>query len=163
MVLIFKRVLFVKRPVTHKNLNSWKHATLVLGTQCRIKSDALVRLLDQLTWTYLISQSQPLKPLLKCRAHMSLSMVKQGADRIRYVCDGVCSKGRLCGKKSGSCEFFTSRKAGPPKGKCGLENSCCCKVRSYISQERKNNNQLVGDKFSVSKDQSIFDHSQKLS
>ena len=83
--------------------------------------------------------------------------------RIRYACDGVCSKGRLCEKNPGSYEFFTSRKAGPPKGKCGLENSCCCKVRSYISQERKNNNQLVGDKFSVSKDQSIFDHSQKRS
>ena len=98
--------------------------------------------------------------------HTSCSHVTkhgQTGGRIRYVCDGVCSKGRLYEKNPGSCEFFTSRKAGPPNGKCGLEKSCS-KVQSYISQERKNNGKKSGgDKFSVSKDQSIFDYSQTCS
>ena len=99
--------------------------------------------------------------------HMSCSHVTkhgQTGGRIRYVCDGVCSEGRLYEKNPGSCEFFTSRKAGPPNGKCGLENSRCSKVQSFISQERGGNGkQSGGNKVSVSEDQSTFDHSQTCS
>ena len=61
-------------------------------------------------------------------------------------------------KTPGSCEFSTSRKAGPPKGKCGLEDTCCFKI--IFSKVRNNHGkQSGGDQFSVPKDSSIFDHS----
>jgi hypothetical protein len=69
----------------------------------------------------------------------------------------------VCAKNPGSCEFYTFQKAHFPFGvsewKMWLEDSCCFKV--IFSKERKDHGKKSGgDKFSVSKDQSIFDHSQ---
>ncbi len=77
---------------------------------------------------------------------------------IRYACESVCAKRQQCKRNPGSCEFGTSTKVGTPKGKCGMQISCCFKV--IFSKERKNHGkQSDGNQFSVSEDSSIFDHS----
>jgi hypothetical protein len=82
----------------------------------------------------------------------------QTGSRIRYVCQSVCASLTICRNNKGTCVFTASTMVESHKGKCGLHDTCCCKV--IFSKERKNNGkQSGGNQFSVAMDSSIFDHS----